>query len=186
MLKLLSSRLQRGAAQKGFVQVALHVVGQTRKVSLSMGIPVDVIFVTCFLSNHQFFFQQNCCISRMVKLRGDLKNKKPCITMTKESVTGLISITKTLSIPCCSTLFSRFLCHHFTTVKYCQTSSECRCDHGFSLQEHLRILASSIACYLRLSVCQKYPWRGIVGHKLYMFTIDFNHAKLKLQKDSLW
>ena len=98
----------------------------------------------------------------------------------------IISITKTLSIPCCSTLFSRFLCHHFTTVKCCQTSSECRCDHGFSLQEHLRILASSIACYLRLSVCQKYPWRGIVGHKLYMFTIDFNHAKLKLQKDSLW
>ena len=90
-----------------------------------------------------FFFQQNCCISRMVKLHGDLKNKKPCITMTKESVTGLISITKTLSIPCCSTLFSRFLCHHFTTFKCCQTSSECRCDHGFSLQEHLRILASS-------------------------------------------
>ena len=53
MLKLLSSRLQRGAAQKGFVQVALHVVGQTRKVSLSMGIP---IFVTRFLSNRQFFF----------------------------------------------------------------------------------------------------------------------------------
>ena len=70
----------------------------------------------------------------MVTLRtSDLKNKKPCITMTKESVTGLISITKTLSIPCCSTLFSRFLCHHFTTVKCCQTSSECRCDHGFSL-----------------------------------------------------
>ena len=53
MLKLLSSRLQRGAAQKGFVQVALHVVGQTRKVSLSMGIP---IFVTRFLSNRQFYF----------------------------------------------------------------------------------------------------------------------------------
>lgn len=56
MLKLLSSQLQRGAAQKGFVQVALHVVEQTRKVSLSMDIPVDVIFVTRFLSNRQFFF----------------------------------------------------------------------------------------------------------------------------------
>ena len=132
--------------------------------------------IVSFFFNKIVAYQEwlNC----MVTLRtSDLKNKKPCITMTKESVTGLISITKTLSIPCCSTLFSRFLCHHFTTVKCCQTSSECRCDHGFSLQEHLRILASSVACYLRLSVCQKYPWRGIVGHKLYMFTIDFNHAK---------
>ena len=82
MLKLLSSRLQRGAAQKGFVQVALHVVGQTRKVSLSMGIPVDVIFVKHFPSNRQFFFNKivayeewlNC----MVTLRtSDLKNEKP-------------------------------------------------------------------------------------------------------------
>ena len=58
-----------------------------------MGIPVDVIFVTRFLSNRQFFFFNKIVayqewLNCMVTLRtSDLKNKKPCITMTKESVT---------------------------------------------------------------------------------------------------
>ena len=138
MLKLLSSRLQRGAAQKGFVQVTLHVVGQTRKVSLSMGYTSGFHFCHTFPSNCQFF-SPNFCISRLVKycvvtLRtSDLKNEKPW-QWQRKLLTGLISITKTMNVTCCSDLFGRFLYFHRRTVIICcQILSECKCGHSFNL-----------------------------------------------------